>query len=148
MPLGPGILWTLNGQFFKKNVMKAGTSLGAVQWMNYLQQTDICVDSNGIRKTIESSYFQGEHKVQVGKDTFLEIDGYFKKDDHEYFLEYHGEFHSLYSIDHNQIFRMFSPSRLLCTRLKNPRSCKKTSTLAIEIIILEVTRYIGCNVGL
>ena len=120
MPLGPGILWTLNGQIFKKNVMKAGTSLGAVQWMNYLQESDICVDSNGNRQTIESSYFQGEHKVQIDKDTFLEIDGYFKKDDHEYFLEYHGEFYSLYSIDHNLIFRMFSPSWLLCSRLENP----------------------------
>ena len=105
MPLGPGILWTLNGKFFKKSVMKAGTSLGAVQWMNYLQESDICVDSNGNRQTIESSYFQGEHKVQVGKDTFLEVDGYFKNDDHEYFLEYHGEFYSLYSIDHNLILK-------------------------------------------
>ena len=119
MPLGPGILWTLNGHFFKKNVMKAGTSLGAVQWMNYLQQSDICVDSNGTRQTIESSYFQGEHKIEVG-DKILEIDGYFQKDDKEYFLEYHGEFYSLYRIDHNLIFRMFLPSRLLCTRLENP----------------------------
>ena len=120
MPLGPGILWTLNGHFFKKNVMKAGTSLGAVQWMNYLQQSDICVDSNGTRQTIESSYFQGEHKIEVGDNKILEIDGYFKKDDKEYFLEYHGEFYGLYRIDHNLILRMFLPSRLLRTRLENP----------------------------
>ena len=92
MPLGPGILWTLNGSTFKKNVMKAGTSLGAVQWMNYIQESDICLDSNGNRQTIESLYFQGEHKIQVGDNTILEIDGYFKKDGQEYFLEYHGEF--------------------------------------------------------
>ena len=71
--------------------MKAGTSLGAVQWMNYMQESDICLDSNGNRQTIESLYFQGEHKIRVGDNTILEIDGYFKKDGQEYFLEYHGE---------------------------------------------------------
>ena len=85
MPLGPGILWTLVGRCFRKSVMKAGTSLGAVQWINYLQQSDLCVDSNGNRITIENAYYQGEINIE-GWD----VDGYFKKDEKEYFLEYHG----------------------------------------------------------
>ena len=89
MPLGPGILWTLNGQFFKKNVMKAGTSLGAVQWMNFIQQSDMCVDSAGNRIQIEHSYHQGEKDINGYK-----IDGYFQKDGKEYFLEYNGEFNT------------------------------------------------------
>ena len=94
MPLGPGILWTLDGRYFKKRVMKAGTSLGAVQWINYMQQSDICVDSTGKRVIIQNAYYQGEAKI--GK---WYVDGYFKKDDHEFFLEYHGEY----------IFRCYLP---------------------------------------
>ena len=89
MPLGPGILWTLNGQFFKKSVMKAGTSLGAVQWLDFMQQSDICIDSSGNRVTIQHAYYQGEAKIVDGKTTW-DIDGYFEKDGQEFFLEYNG----------------------------------------------------------
>ena len=86
MPLGPGILWTPTEYGYRKNVMISGTSFAALQWIQFIQQSDMCVDSSGNRIQIEHLYHQGE-KVLNG----YEIDGYFEKDGKEYFLEYNGE---------------------------------------------------------
>ena len=93
MPLGPGILWTPTEYGYRKNVMMAGTSFAALQWLQYVQQSDLCVDSTGKRIQIEHSYHQGEKVINGYK-----IDGYFQKDGKEYFLEYNGEFYILYNI--------------------------------------------------
>ena len=127
MPLGPGIQWSLNGQFFKKNVMKAGTSLGAVQWINFIQQSDMCVDSAGNRIQIEHLYHQGEKDING-----YEIDGYFQKDGKEYFLEYNGKFYSLYGIDHNIILKdVHIIPAAVCQMIKFPMlSIKEITGLA------------------
>ena len=74
-PLSPGILWTLNGRFFKKSIMKAGTSFGAMQWLYYMQATD-CIDKKGERVQMQHAYFNDEH-VECGfqPDGFAIIDG-------------------------------------------------------------------------
>ena len=118
MPLGPGILWTPTEYGYRKNVMMAGTSFAALQWLQYVQQSDLCVDSTGNRIQIEHSYHQGEKVINGYK-----IDGYFQKDGREYFLEYNGEFYILYDIiQHTPYYmvhitfylRLFISSRMLC----------------------------------
>ena len=84
MPLSPGIWWTRVGRGFNKRVMKAGTSLGAMQWLYYIQATE-CFDKNGNRVQLQHAYFNDEH-VECGHkpDGFAIIDG-------EYvFYEYFG----------------------------------------------------------
>ena len=64
--------------------MKAWTSLGAVQWIDYMQQSDICIDSTGTRVRIQHAYFQGEKKINgIDKDKW-DVDGYFVKDGQEF----------------------------------------------------------------
>ena len=109
MPLSPGILWTLDGQYYKKSVMKAGTSLGAVQWLDFMQQSDICIDSSGNRVTIQHAYYQGEKQIVDGETTW-DIDGYFKRDGQEFFLEYNGKF---FGIRYGLYFYKYRCSRIL-----------------------------------
>ena len=87
MPLGPGLLWTPNNNGFQKNVMMAGTSFAALQWLQWIQQSAICVDSSGNRVQLEHGYHQGE-KVLNG----YKLDGYLVKDGKEFFFEYHGKY--------------------------------------------------------
>ena len=86
MPLTPGIEWTRDDVMFRKRVLGQGVSLGQLQWLYYLQETDFCRDSNGNRIQIKHAYFHGEHKV--GK---FYCDGYLEKDGQKYFLEYNGK---------------------------------------------------------
>ena len=86
MPTTPGILWRPEGNHFNKQVLQSGVSLGQLQWLNYLQQSDITLDRNGKRHKIEHSYFRGEKKVG---DWFC--DGYLEKDGNKIFFEYQGK---------------------------------------------------------
>ena len=65
--------------------MTTGTSLGAMQWLYYMQTTDLCVDARGNTVQIQHKYHRGETKIGQ-----YEIDGYFEKDGEKYFLEYNG----------------------------------------------------------
>ena len=94
MPLGPGILWTPKNNGFKKSVMMAGTSFAALQWLQWIQQSDICVDSSGRRIQLQHAYNQGE-KVLNG----YKLDGYLEKDGKEYYFEYNGKFFTSYYMD-------------------------------------------------
>ena len=86
MPTTPGILWSPQVHGFGKQVLQSGVSMGQLQWIYYLQQSDFVVDRNGVRQTIEHAYYRGEKKV--GR---WYCDGYFMKDGVEYFLEYQGK---------------------------------------------------------
>ena len=85
MPTTPGIIWQPNGRHYKKNVLQTGVSLGQLQWLNYLQQSDLPIDKNGERLRIEHAYYRGEKKIG---DWWC--DGYLQKDDTQYFFEYQG----------------------------------------------------------
>ena len=87
MPLGPGILWIPTSFGFRKSIMTSGTSFGAVQWLQWIQQSDFCVDCQGHRIQLHHSYHQGEMEINGYK-----IDGYLKKDGKEFFFEYNGNY--------------------------------------------------------
>ena len=75
MPLSPGILWTRVGKSFKKSIMRAGTSFGAMQWLYYIQATE-CFDKNGNRVQLQHHYFNDEHsECGYQPDGFAIIDG-------------------------------------------------------------------------
>ena len=85
MPTNPGLRWVLKSGKYKKSVMTDGVSLGQIQWLNYVETTELCLDLNGKRIKIESAYYRGEHK-----EDFALVDGYFVKQGCKYFLEYLG----------------------------------------------------------
>ena len=109
MPLTPGLLWTPSGSTFQKSVMTHGCSLAQLQWIYYLQETEFCIDQEGNRIQIEHAYHRGEVKRGPYK-----IDGYLRKDNQDYFLEFLGKF-SLFDelIDFD---RMLSSSGLLYSK--------------------------------
>ena len=86
MPTTPGILWSQKGSKFTKKVLETGVSLGQLQWLYYLQQSDFTLDSQGNRVIIDHAYHRGERKFG---DWYC--DGYMEKDGVKYFLEYQGK---------------------------------------------------------
>ena len=51
-------------------------SFPQIQWIQYLEQTDICVDSAGVRHRIEHGYFRGEYEFEnIKPDGYLFING-------------------------------------------------------------------------
>ena len=90
IPLTPGICWTLkNGQYYKQ-IMASQMSFPQIQWLQYLEQTDVCVDKNGKRHRIEHGYFRGEYEFEN-----IKPDGYLYIDDEHLFFEFLGESVSL-----------------------------------------------------
>ena len=85
MPLTPGILWTKSGNKFNKAVMMDGVSLGQLQWIYTVQQSDFCI-SNGQRIQIDHAYHRGEHE-----ENGFKFDGFFIKNGVKFFLEFNGE---------------------------------------------------------
>ena len=85
LPLTSGIHWTLNGQKFQKKVLSTHVSFSAIQWLYFEEQSDRCVDSNGIRQPIHHEYFQGEKHVHGYK-----VDGYAKIDGIDTVWEFNG----------------------------------------------------------
>ena len=41
LPLGPGVLWEKNGAWFNKTMMDRSVSRGQIEWLMWLQQTDL-----------------------------------------------------------------------------------------------------------
>ena len=85
MPLTPGIKWTMKNGWFYKEIMASQMSLGQIQWIQYLETTDICVDRNGVRHRIEHGYYRGEFEYDQ-----IKPDGYLFIDDKHYFFEFLG----------------------------------------------------------
>ena len=65
--------------------MAPGVSKAQVEWLYWMQHQPVCVDKNGQRQQIQHAMNFGEFEVQ-GRP----VDGYFKKDGQEYFLEFLG----------------------------------------------------------
>ena len=86
LPCGPGIEWKVKGSSFVKSVMTSQVSFGQIQWLMAIQESDICVDSNGHRIQIQHAYFQGEKTLNTYK-----IDGYLNRDGVNVFFEFLGE---------------------------------------------------------
>ena len=135
-PLSPGIYWTLNGLSFKKSIMKAGTSFGAMQWLYYMQATD-CIDKNGERVQMQHAYFNDEH-VECG----FQPDGFAVIDGECVFYEYLGRsmLHRLYfkfiQVASSTPIAVF-PTRIFMMQLQNaifgiPRS----SSWSQEVVLL------------
>ena len=85
MPLGPGVKWTKFGNRFRKSIMTYQQSLGQVQWLQYLQESSLCLDNSGNRIQMEYGYYQGETEYDN-----LKPDGYMVKDGEQHFFEYLG----------------------------------------------------------
>ena len=76
MPLTPGIEWTKKNGSYQKRIMTSQMSLPQIQWILYLETTDICVDSDGNRHRIEHGYYRGEFEFEhVKPDGYLFLDG-------------------------------------------------------------------------
>ena len=86
IPLTPGILWTMKRGWFQKQIMTNQMSLSQIQWIQYLETTDICVDSQGERHRIEHGYYRGE--IEFGQ---IRPDGYLFIDNVHHFFEFLGE---------------------------------------------------------
>ena len=85
LPLGPGVLWSKSGNYFTKKVMVSGVSRGQIEWLQWLQTQDICIDSTGRRVKIAHGMNGNEHVVSNRP-----VDGFFQKDGENYYLEYYG----------------------------------------------------------
>ena len=70
MPTTPGVLWKWNGRVFKKSVMCNSNSLGATQWMYYLEKTHPCLQQGQVLE-----HFFHHQEVRLGNDL---VDGYIK----------------------------------------------------------------------
>ena len=85
MPLSPGIEWVFKGGKAIKRLMTDQISMGQMQWLYAIQETALCLDSNGKKIQIEHGYHRGEVEVYGCK-----VDGYMVKDGREFFFEYLG----------------------------------------------------------
>ena len=86
MPLTPGIHWSIKNGWFHKQIMANQMSFSQIQWIQYLETTDICVDSHGQRHRIEHGYFRGE--IEFGQ---IKPDGYLHIDNYHHFFEFLGK---------------------------------------------------------
>ena len=71
--------------YFIKRPMVTGVSRGQIEWLNYLQTQDICVDQSGQRQTIQTAMNFGEYKINNKP-----VDGYMVKDGVKFFFEFYG----------------------------------------------------------
>ena len=98
-PTTPGIKWVKSGRKFKKSIMASGTSLAAQKWLYFMQESDLVKDADGNKIQIEHKYHRGEHQVKrlSGSRPWF-VDGYFVKNNVQYFLEFHGMSHYFWVI--------------------------------------------------
>ena len=100
LPLGPGVLWENQSHTYSKKPMVQGVSRGQLEWLMWLQNESICVDENGVRRTIQHALNYGEHQVN-GKP----VDGFMMKNGQPVYFEYYGcYFHPGCCIPDEQIF--------------------------------------------
>ena len=85
MPTTPGIVWQPTNSGYSKKPLARGVSYSQIQWLNYVQTTDLCIDSQGNRIPIEHAYYRGE--IKEGP---YYIDGFFTKNGLNYYLEFLG----------------------------------------------------------
>ena len=85
LPCGPGIEWTLSGYSFRKSVMISQVSFVQLQWLMSMQESDICVDSDGNRVQIQHAYFNDEVVINGHKP-----DGFMVRDGTKVFFEFLG----------------------------------------------------------
>ena len=79
IPLTPGILWTMKNGWFHKQIMASQMSFSQIQWIQFLETTDVCVDQSGQRHRIEHGYYRGEFEFErIKPDGYLFIDGQHK----------------------------------------------------------------------
>lgn len=88
LPCGPGIEWALKGNIFKKSVMISQISFPQIQWLQCMQESDICIDSNDNRMQIQHAYFRDEIVINGYKP-----DGFMVRDGVNVFFEFLGEFY-------------------------------------------------------
>ena len=86
LPCGPGIEWVLHGNSFKKSVMISQVSFVQMQWLMCIQESDICLDSNGDRVQIQHAYFHDEVVINGYKP-----DGFMIRDGTKVFFEFLGQ---------------------------------------------------------
>ena len=65
--------------------MVNGVSRVQIEWLCWLQTQDICVDSDGVRQTIQHALNFGEHQIN-GRP----VDGFMIKDGIEHYFEFYG----------------------------------------------------------
>ena len=92
LPCGPGIEWTVKGNSFHKSVMISQVSFPQIQWLMFMQESDICIDSNGNKIQIQHEYFRDEVVINGHKP-----DGYILRDKKNIFFEFLGEFNARHS---------------------------------------------------
>ena len=85
LPLTPGIKWTLKNGWYHKRIMTTQMSFPQIQWIQYLETTDICLDENNKRHRIEHGYYRGEFEFEE-----IKPDGYLFIDEKHYFFEFLG----------------------------------------------------------
>ena len=103
MPTTQGVQWTKQGQTFKKSTLATDVSFGQLQWLNYLQESELCLDADNNRIQIEHAYHRGEYQVEE-----FRCDGYFMKDGKNFFLEYNGKTSLIY-MTHETLGCYFHP---------------------------------------
>ena len=95
MPTTPGVLWKRVGNTFHKSVMCDGNSLGATQWMYFLEATHHAVKDGGIIQ-----HFFHRKEVRLENDL---VDG-FIQGEQSYIFEYNGcRFHGCCQFEENQM---------------------------------------------
>ena len=84
MPTTPGILWKWNGRVFQKSVMCNSNSLGATQWMYYLEKTHPSLKDGSVLE-----HFFHHQEVRLGSDL---VDGFIqgKEIGKSHIFEYNG----------------------------------------------------------
>ena len=91
MPLTAGIHWELKNEKCTKKVLMSGVSLGQVEYLTWLQQTNKLIDKAGNRCPIHHAYFQGEKIIDD-----YSIDGYYECDGEKVGLEYQGKIYTIF----------------------------------------------------
>ena len=88
-PCGLGFEWeNFNGVLYKKLMTTKKISLGSIEWLDFVQQTDLnLVDKFGDRKRIISGW--GSQEMKIGP---YYVDGYAKVDGKIFIFEYDGCF--------------------------------------------------------
>ena len=83
LPTSPGVNWVKKGKWFHKRLMKDHTSLKALQWLAWLQETsELLINKNGERVQIQHACNRGEVKFH---DLWL-VDGYANIDGNHLFF--------------------------------------------------------------
>lgn len=97
LPTTPGLHWTesKNGRYFNKKSLRTDVSFVSLQWLYWLQETDICVDRSGKRQRIHHGYHQGEICCECLKFSYQcshkrAVDGYCNVDGEHIFFEFYG----------------------------------------------------------